>query len=130
MGRYINENGYICYTRGQTPYSAAHGWQEVNYCEEERLVNEVVNEKMKALTTAFETAIPQAIEEYGRTVWAQLITKLVGALQTDIESQVSVGFDGLREVFYGEKCQKYISDNIMKTMLKELDKIKHVKIKL
>lgn len=108
MGHYINENGYICYTRGKTPYSAAHGWQGVNYGEEERLVNEVVNEKMKALTTALETAIPQAIEEYGRTVWAQLITKLVGALQTDIESQVSVGFDGLREVFYGEKCQRFI----------------------
>ena len=130
MGHYINENGYICYTRGKTPYSSAHGWQGVNYGEEERLVNEVVNEKMKALTTALETAIPQTIEEYGRTVWAQLITKLVGALQTDIESQVSVGFDGLREVFYGEKCQQYISDNIMKTMLKELDKVKNVKIKL
>lgn len=130
MGNYINDNGYMCYTRGQTPYSAVHGWQGVNYAEEERMVNEVVNEKMKALTTALETAITQAIDEYGRTVWQALITNLVGALQTDVESQVSVGFEGLREVFYGEKCQHYISDSIMKTMLKELDKVRNIKIKL
>ena len=74
-------------------------------------------------------AIPSAIEEYGRTVWTQLINNLVGVLQTDIHSQVNVGFEGLREVFYGEKCQKYISDSIMKQMTKELSKIKGIIIK-
>lgn len=70
--------------------------------------------------------IPSTIEEYGRTVWAQLINNLVGVLQTDIYSQVNVGFEGLREVFYGEKCQKYISDSIMKQLTKELSKIKGI----
>ena len=74
-------------------------------------------------------AIPSAIEEYGRTVWTQLINNLVGVLQTDIYSQVNVGFEGLREVFYGEKCQRYISDSIMKQMTKELSKIKGITIK-
>ena len=73
--------------------------------------------------------IPSAIEEYGRAVWEQLINNLVGVLQTDIQSKVRVGFGGLRDVFYGEKCQKYISDSIMKQMTKELSKIKGITIK-
>ena len=73
--------------------------------------------------------ISSSIEEYGRTVWEQLIDNLVWVLQTDIYSQVNICFEGLREVFYGEKCQKHISDSIMKQLKKELSKIKGMTIK-
>lgn len=128
MGNYINDKGYICYVRSGYSMSHTHGADsataELHKREIEEIVNEIVNEKISKAMAAINEAIPQAIEEYGRTVWASLIRELMGALETDVHSQVNVGFDGLREVFYGEKCQKYISDSIMKTLLNEISKIR------
>lgn len=95
----------------------------------EQICNEIIDAKLNQIMKSLSEAIPSTIEEYGRTVWTQLINNLVGVLQTDIQSQVSVGFEGLRDVFYGEKCQKYISDSIMKQLTKELSKIKGMTIK-
>ena len=109
---------------GDNPYHLTHHKEDM-----EQICNEIIDQKLNQLMKTLSEAIPSAIEEYGRTVWTQLINNLVGVLQTDIHSQVNVGFEGLREVFYGEKCQKYISDSIMKQMTKELSKIKGIIIK-
>lgn len=129
----IDTNGNYYFVRSGYRMSNTHGADyttaELHKSEFEAIVNEIVDEKLNQLMKTLSEAIPSAIEEYGRTVWAQLINNLVGVLQTDIYSQVNVGFEGLREVFYGEKCQKYISDSIMEQMIKELGKIKGMTIK-
>lgn len=133
MPHYINDKGYLCYVKSGYRMSNTHGADyataELHKSEFEAIVNEIIDEKLNQLMKTLSEAIPSAIEEYGRTVWTQLINNLVGVLQTDIYSQVNVGFEGLREVFYGEKCQKYISDSIMKQLTKELSKIKGMTIK-
>ncbi|MDD3164584.1 MAG: hypothetical protein PHS97_01850 [Oscillospiraceae bacterium] len=100
MPNYLNENGYICYTKGQTPYSASHGWQDINYGEEERLVNEVVNEKMKALTRTLESALPRIVSEYSHQVFQRLITSLVGALEVDVQSEVKIALSNAADIQY------------------------------
>ena len=133
MPHYINDKGYLCYVKSGYRMSNTHGADyataELHKSEFETIVNEIVDEKLNQLMKTLSEAIPSIIDEYGRTVWTQLINNLVGVLQTDIYSQVNVGFEGLREVFYGEKCQKYISDSIMKQLTKELSKIKGMTIK-
>lgn len=133
MPHYINDKGYLCYVKSGYRMSNTHGAEyataELHKSEFETIVNEIVDEKLNQLMKTLSEAIPSIIDEYGRTVWTQLINNLVGVLQTDIQSQVSVGFEGLRDVFYGEKCQKYISDSIMKQLTKELSKIKGITIK-
>lgn len=133
MPHYINDKGYLCYVKSGYRMSNTHGADyataELHKSEFEAIVNEIIDEKLNQLVKTLSEAVPSIIDEYGRTVWTQLINNLVGVLQTDIQSQVNVGFKGLREVFYGEKCQKYISDSIMKQLTKELSKIKGMTIK-
>ena len=133
MPHYINDKGYLCYVKSGYRMSNTHGTDyataELHKSEFEAIVNEIIDEKLNQLVKTLSEAVPSIIDEYGRTVWTQLINNLVGVLQTDIQSQVNVGFKGLREVFYGEKCQKYISDSIMKQLTKELSKIKGMTIK-
>lgn len=133
MPHYINDKGYLCYVKSGYRMSNTHGADyataELHKSEFEAIVNEIIDEKLNQLVKTLSEAVPSIIDEYGRTVWTQLINNLVGVLQTDIYSHVNVGFEGLREVFYGEKCQKYISDSIVKQLTKELSKIKGITIK-
>lgn len=132
MPHYINDKGYLCYVKSGYRMSNTHGADyataELHKSEFEAIANEIIDQKLNQFMKTLSEAIPSIIEEYGRTVWTQLINNLVGVLQTDIYSQVNVGFEGLREVFYGEKCQKYISDSIVKQLTKELSKIKGISI--
>ena len=132
MPHYINDKGYLCYVKSGYRMSNTHGADyataELHKNEFEAIANEIIDQKLNQFMKTLSEAIPSIIEEYGRKVWTQLINNLVGVLQTDIYSQVSVGFEGLREVFYGEKCQKYISDSIVKQLTKELSKIKGISI--
>ena len=45
---------------------------------------------------------------------------VVGVLEYDVHSVTKIGIEGCREIFEGEKAQKYISDQIMKQIVKEL----------
>ena len=129
MGNYINDKGYMCFVRSGYSMSHTHGADyaaaELHKREIEDIANEIVNEKINIAMQSVNNALPQAIEDYGRIVWASLIRDLVGVLQTDVNSQVQIAFDGLRDVFYGDKCQKYISDSIMKTLQNEIAKIRY-----
>ena len=122
---YFVRSGY----RMSNTHGADYATAELHKSEFEAIANEIVDQKLNQFMKTLSEAIPSIIDEYGRTVWTQLINNLVGVLQTDIYSQVNVGFEGLRDVFYGEKCQKYISDSIMKQLTKELSKIKGITIK-
>ena len=130
MPSFIDGNGNYGYIRSGYSMSGDNPYHLINHKKDmEQICNEIIDAKLNQIMKTLSEAIPSIIDEYGRTVWTQLINNLVGVLQTDIYSQVNVGFEGLREVFYGEKCQKYISDSIMKQMTKELSKIKGITIK-
>ena len=130
MPSFIDKNGNYGYIRSGYSMSGDNLYHLTHHKEDmEQICNEIIDQKLNQLMKTLSDLIPSAIEEYGRAVWEQLINNLVGVLQTDIYSQVNVGFEGLREVFYGEKCQKYISDSIMKQLTKELSKIKGITIK-
>jgi hypothetical protein len=45
---------------------------------------------------------------------------VLGVLEYDIESVTRIGFDGCKDIFEDKKAQKFISDHIMKTIIKEL----------
>ena len=51
----------------------------------------------------------------------------MGVLEYDVHSVTKIGIEGCREIFEGEKAQKYISDQVMKTIKKEF-KGKHLKM--
>ena len=123
----IDNSGNYYYVKSGLTLSDTHGGHSEQHLREfEEVCNQIVDEKLNQLTSRLETQIPSIVEEYGRQVWSGAIKELVGALQTDVSSQVNVGFEGLREVFYGEKCQKYISDSITKAILNEINNIKIV----
>lgn len=130
MGWYVNEKGNFNYVNSSYIMSGDNPYHLIQHKNDiEQICNEIIDKKLNELMKTLSETISSSIEEYGRTVWEQLIDNLVGVLQTDIYSQVNIGFEGLREVFYGEKCQKHISDSIMKQLKKELSKIKGMTIK-
>jgi hypothetical protein len=75
-----------------------------------------------------EQAIKKAVEEYGALVWQRLLQEVMRVLETDIVSEVQIGIDGCKDIFYGKQAQRYISDQILKATTAELSKIKGVSI--
>lgn len=133
MPDFIDNNGNWCYVKSGYRMSNTHGADyataELHKREFEAIVNEIVDEKINQLMRTLETAIPQAIEEYGAKVWDKLINSLDSVLKTDIHSQVNVGISGIKDVFYGEKCQEYITNSVYKQLKTELNKIKGITVK-
>ena len=58
--------------------------------------------------------------------YEQALKDVLGVLEYDIHSITKIGIDGCREVFEGEKAQRFISDKVMQLITKEL-KHKHFK---
>lgn len=58
--------------------------------------------------------------------YEQALNDVLRVLEYDIHSVTRIGFDGCREIFEDEKAQRFISDQIMKRITKEL-KGKHFK---
>lgn len=133
MPDFIDDKGNWCYVKSGYRMSNTHGADyttaELHKREFEEIANEIVDEKINQLMRTLETAIPQAIEEYGKQVWDRLINSLDSVLKTDIHSQVNVGINGIKDVFYGEKCQEYITNSVYKQLKTELNKIKGVTVK-
>ena len=71
-----------------------------------------------------EQAIKKSVEEYGSIVWKRLLGEVMQVLETDIVSEVQIGIDGCKDIFYGKQAQRYISDKIIKATMAELAKIK------
>ena len=65
--------------------------------------------------------LPEMIEERCREAYRQAIADFLGALEYDIESIVQIGFDGCRDIYVDKKTQKYISDRIVKEIMKRLN---------
>ena len=85
--------------------------QKVFRSERENLMQEIDERILAAQYQAYE----QALQDVMRV------------LEYDIQSVTRIGIDGCREIFEGKKAQKYISDQIMQTIMKKL-KNKSLKI--
>lgn len=127
----IDNNGNWNYVRSGYRLSDTHGagHSELHLREIEEIANKVVDEKINQVMRTLETAIPQAINEYGLQVWDKLINSLDNVLKTDIYSKVKVGVSGAKDIFYGEKCQEYITNSIYTQLKDELSKLKGISIK-
>lgn len=125
-------NGSFGYFSGKYQYSKEHGIQYNNQREETELINQIVDEKLqeysKQAEQQLEQAIKQAVEEYGSIVWERLLSEVMRVLETDIISEVRIGVDGCKDIFYGKQAQSYISDKIIKATKAELAKIKGVSV--
>jgi hypothetical protein len=88
-----------------------------------------LREYSKQAEQQLEQAIKKAVEEYGSLVWERLLQEVMRVLETDIVSEVQIGIDGCKDIFYGKQAQRYISDKIIKATRAELGKIKGTTIR-
>lgn len=126
-------NGEFGYFSGGFQYSKEHGAYYCNQTEETELVSQIVDQKLreysKQAEQQLEQAIKNAVEEYGSIVWERLLQEVMRVLETDIISEVQIGIDGCKDIFYGKQAQRYISDKIVKATKAELSKIKGTTIR-
>lgn len=85
------------------------GRAEEHRAEMRKIAIEVINEY-----------VPQIAAE----IYNNALQRLLGAIQYDVESVVSVAVDGIGEIFNGHKVKKIISDRIMQEMKARLTDIK------
>ena len=78
--------------------------QKVFRSERENLMQEIDERILAAQYQAYE----QALQDVMRV------------LEYDIQSVTRIGINGCREIFEGKKAQKYISDQIVQTIMKKL----------
>ena len=71
--------------------------------------------------------IERMIQEKMYLAYEQAMQDVMRALEYDVQSVTRIGIDGCRDIFESKKAQKYISDQVMKTIKKEL-KGKHLKM--
>lgn len=117
--------GNYYYVRSGLVLSDTHGGHSAQHLKEfEAVCNEIIDAKLKQLADSIEAETTRLIEEYGKEVWNRMIDSLIGVIHTDIESEVKLGIEGARDLFFGTKCQKFISDTIAKTMKDQLMKIR------
>lgn len=125
-------NGSFAYVSGNYSYSKDHGFYYNNQREETELINRIVDEKLQEYSRQaeqqLEKSIKQSVEEYGSIVWERLLSEVMRVLETDIISEVRIGVDGCKDIFYGKQAQSYISDKIIKATKAELAKIKGVSV--
>ena len=72
-------------------------------------------------------AVFEYAPEIASRIYNSAIERLVGALQYDIDTIVSVSLEDAGEIFNSSKCRKVISDRIMKEIKAQL---KDITIKL
>ena len=128
MGYVQMPNGEWHYYNSKYQYSKDHGVYYNNQREETDLVNSIVDQKLNEYSrqaeVQLEQAIKKSVEEYGSIVWKRLLGEVMQVLETDIVSEVQIGIDGCKDIFYGKQAQRYISDKIIKATMAELAKIK------
>ena len=71
--------------------------------------------------------IERMIQEKMYLAYEQAMQDVMRALEYDVQSVTRIGIDGCRDIFESKQAQKYISDQVMKTIKKEL-KGKHLKM--
>ena len=97
----------------------SHGTYQ-NAFQHKRMMEEIANEVTEKSIREVLRQIEPIIEEKMKQAYSQAVNDLLGALDYDIESVTRIGFDGCKDIFEDKKTQKYISDQIKKTIEKKL----------
>ena len=69
--------------------------------------------------------IKEMIYQAQYQAYSDALKDVLGVLEYDIESVTRIGFEGCRDIFEDKKAQKFISDHIMQTIIKELKNKKY-----
>lgn len=88
--------------------------------EHRREMEETARKVFESERAKFMNEIDEKIRAAQYQAYEQALKDVMHVLEYDIQSITRIGIDGCREIFEGEKAQKYISDQIMKRITKEL----------
>ena len=98
-----HSNGNLCGRGSQD----GHGGRSIEHREEMRQIAKEVVEELA----------PQIAAQ----IYNESLQRLVGALQYDIETIVSVSLEDAKNIFNSAQCRKIISDRIMRELKARLD---------
>ena len=102
---------------GKVGTNDGHGGRaEEHRAEMREVARATFNEERAAMMEEIKGMILQAQYE----AYEQALRDVLRVLEFDIHSVTKIGIDGCREIFEGEKAQKFISDQIMKTIIKTI----------
>ena len=112
-GRFIeNSEGNIRYFKNDS-----HGGHaEEHKREMEEIAQRVFREQYQEMIQDINEMI--CIAQY--QAYEQALKDVINVIEYDIESIISIGIDGCRDLYFDKKTQKFISDQIMKNIEKEL----------
>ena len=92
------------------------GRAEEHHREMKEIAEEVFFNEKEALMEEIQEMIFQSQYQ----AYEQALSDVMGVLEYDIHSVTKIGIQGCKDVFEGEKAQKFISDQMMKTIIKGL----------
>ena len=120
MGLYLNDNGYINYIRSGYNISSTHGNgnEELHKSEIEQICNEIVNQKIKALTYEINNTLESIINQKIKSI----VNGVFQGLKRDVKVSASVSLDTAGEIYKREEVKQIISNEILKQILTELNK--------
>ena len=102
---------------GHYATSDGHGGRGTQHREEmQTIAREVFKEEREALMQE----IKEMMYEAQYQAYRQALEDVIRVLEYDIQSVTRIGIEGCKDVFEGKKAQKFISDQIMKVIEKEL----------
>lgn len=78
---------------------------------------------------AIQEFVPQIVETICTAIWNDALQRLVGAIDYDVNTCVSIAFDDAEKIFKSKEAQKFVSDKIVKELQREIDKIGTIKIR-
>ena len=94
-----------------------HGGRAEEHREEMRkIAKEVFREEREAMMTEIKEMI--FVAQY--QAYEQALNDVIGVIEYDIQSIARIGIEGCRDIFEGEKAQKFLSDKIVKSISKKL----------
>ena len=73
--------------------------------------------------------VPRIVETICTEIWNDALQRLVGAMEYDVNTCVSIAFDDAEKIFKSKEAQKFVSDKIVKELQREIDKIGTIKIR-
>jgi hypothetical protein len=88
--------------------------------EHRREMEEIAQKVFESERVKFMDEIDERIRAAQYQAYEQALQDVMRVLEYDIHSVTKIGIDGCRDIFEGKKAQKFISDQIMKRITKEL----------
>lgn len=103
---FVTENGSIGYRRVQDGHG---GRAEQHRAEMEQIAEQIAERK-----------IAEMIPEIQRAAYVSAYNDMVGTLEFDVTSAVSIGLENCGTIFYDSKTQKVLAEAVMREIRKRL----------